>query len=357
MKKQKMPAIMASIGMLILILDTKTAVYAVGRGIDLCLTVLVPSLFPFLFLSAIITATMLDSQSKIFRPLASALGIPEGEETVFFIGLLGGYPVGAQCIATSVRNGSISRENGRRMLSFCSNAGPSFLFGIAGSIFSKKWMCWALWIIHILSAIMVSFCIPAANKSKANPVKHKEITLSEALRKAITTMATISGWVILFRVMLTFIECWILWRFPVWIQVIINGITELANGCHRLNNITDEKLRFILCSAMLGFGGLCVTMQTYSVCEGIDCSLYLPGKVLQTIFSTLLASGLISQEMRLPCILILVIIIGNMRFLQKKIAIHKNQEYNRSKRFRRIHQCFSAKKSNHNVPIVSIVQP
>ena len=50
-------------------------------------------------------------------------------------------------------------------------------------------------------------------------------------------------------------------------------------------------MRFLLASVFLGFGGVCVGMQTVSVTgqAGLDTGAYFPGKVLQAAISALLA--------------------------------------------------------------------
>ena len=309
MKKENMPAVLAGIGMLILILDTKTAILAVTSGIDLCLKVLIPSLFPFIFLSVIMTPTLANKEVRFLRPLGHLMKIPKGAETIFLIGLIGGYPVGAQCISEAIKNGSISRENGKRMLAFCSNAGPSFIFGMGSRLFPKIWMCWALWAIHIISAILVSMLFPQNTSETAHKASAKNVDVSASLQKTVHTMALICGWVILFRLLITFMEHWFLWLFPIWIQTIVVGVLELANGCSSLMNLSEIPLRFILSSAFFGFGGLCVAMQTYSVCDNQNHSYYLPGKILQGLISMLIASIIISREIALPCAIILTLLL------------------------------------------------
>ena len=51
-KKQLWTGIAASMGMLVLILDGKTALEGARQGIELCLRTVVPSLFPFFLLFA-----------------------------------------------------------------------------------------------------------------------------------------------------------------------------------------------------------------------------------------------------------------------------------------------------------------
>jgi len=87
---------------------------------------------------------------------------------------------------------------------------------------------------------------------------------------------------------LTFMERWFLWMFSPTLQVIVSGFLELSNGCIRLAEIESEGLRFLLAAAFLSFGGICVTLQTASVAEGLSMKLYFPGKLLHCSISILL---------------------------------------------------------------------
>lgn len=335
MKRSHFTAICASVGMLILILDTKTALSGAAGGIDLCLKTVIPSLLPFFFLSILVTSSISASKIAFLAPVCKRLRLPENAAPILVVGFLGGYPVGAQCTAEAVRQGHISRENGRRMLAFCSNAGPAFLFGIGSQIFTDIRMCWALWIIHILSALLVGIMTPGEAEER-NHVKHTKSTdPANALTQSIKTMSMVCGWVILFRVILIFCQRWFLWLFPDWAQILFCGLLELANGCCSLLRIESEQLRFLLFATMLGFGGLCVTMQTLGVTQGMDASRYLPGKVTQSLISTLLAALFISREMAPLSLLLLAAICGGYSFLcrkgQKMLAFCKPALYNKEK--------------------------
>ncbi len=320
MRKEKWPAIFAGLGLLLLILDTKTALIGGAAGLEICLQTLVPSLFPFLFLSILLTVSLSGRELRLLAPLGRLLKIPMGAESILVIGLVGGYPVGAQCIAQAVQRGNISRENGKRMLAFCSNAGPAFLFGMGSRLFADAWMCWALWGIHILSALLVGSCMPGGRDERTKLTAAAPPTASAALRQSVQVMAMICGWVMLFRILLAFCERWFLWLLPVWAQVTLSGLLELANGCCGLVLVENVALRFVLCAGLLSFGGLCVTMQTYSVCAKVDVSRYLPGKLLQTVFSILLAAMAISREMLLPAGLLLAGAIGLLMIFHRKTA-------------------------------------
>ena len=112
------------------------------------------------------------------------------------------------------------------------------------------------------------------------------------------TMANICCWVILFRVLISFLDRWFLWLLPNEIGVLISGLLELTNGCCQLMLIESEGLRFVIASVFLAFGGFCITLQTISVTKGLGLGLYLPGKGIQTAISTVLAC--IAQHFLFP---------------------------------------------------------
>lgn len=278
------------IGMLILILDSKTALQGASDGLMLCIRTVIPSLFPFFVLSGILTSTLTGKRFPFLRPLCRLTGIPEGTESILLTGLLGGYPVGAGCIGAAVKKGQLSQAEGQRMLAFCNNAGPSFLFGIAASLFPGRWMGWALWGIHILSALLVGALIPRTPDTGSGILSSSPTSLPSALHSALGAIASVCGWVILFRVLLAFLDRWIFWALPDSLVVVITGVLELTNGCCSLASVDNVGLRFILCSGMLAFGGLCVGMQTVSAADGVSMKYYFPGKLLQTVFSCVLST-------------------------------------------------------------------
>jgi len=308
--------------MLILILDGKTALEGARTGIELCLKTVVPSLFPFFVLSILLTSSLSGASLAVFRPLGKLCGIPAGAESVALCGFLGGYPVGAQNIAAAYRAGGLSKADAERMLAFCNNAGPAFLFGMAGALFERRSMAWALWGIHIAGAIMAAQMIPPTPSQQHARINAQVVSLPSALSMAVRVMAVVCGWVVLFRVLIAFLNRWVLWAFPKAMRIAAIGLLELSNGCCALVSLPDGNLRFLLCSVMLAFGGLCVTMQTVSVTEGLSLRHYVTGKLLQTLFSLLLAVAAI-QGVGLPCCAALLLLALILRKTQKRSSIQR----------------------------------
>jgi hypothetical protein len=279
----------AAIGLTVLILDAKTALYGAGEGIRLCIQSVIPSLFPFFVLSILLTGALTGVSIPILRPLGMLCGIPSGCESLLIIGFLGGYPAGAQCIAQAYRAGQLERNDANRLLGFCNNAGPAYLFGIVASRFPNARCAWLLWGIHILSALAVGILLPGRPVNHAKIPTGKPISLQNAIQSSIRIMAGVCAWVIVFRTVIAFLERWFLWLIPEPAQVLITGLLELSNGCCDLGRVAHPGLRFIIASGSLAFGGLCVLMQTVSATKGLGLGHYLPGKVLQAAISILLS--------------------------------------------------------------------
>lgn len=329
MKHRNYTIIAAAIGMMALILDARTALEAANAGMQLCIQTLIPSLLPFFIFSILLTGALSGQDVKIFRPLEKLCRIPRGSGSLLVIGLLGGYPVGAQNISLAHQRGELSRTDARRMIGFCSNAGPAFLFGMIGQFFEEPLYTWLLWIVHILSALAVSLLIPGIAGRYRSGGTSRTMTLSQALEKSVRVMVTVCGWVVFFRLIIGFADRWILWILPASLQVFLKGILELSNGCVLLAQIPCIGERFLLASVMLAFGGFCVTMQTRSVCGELSAGTYLPGKLLQSCISLYLAAVLqitfpLEQRYFVPTPLMIVSLIL-LIFLTIRVRFDKNR--------------------------------
>lgn len=287
--KRRLWGLSSAVGLLLLILDSKTAITGGQEGIKLCFQTVIPALFPFFVFSGLACQSFLGENISILRPIGKLCRIPKGAESLLLLGFLGGYPVGAKNIVTAEENGALTRIDAQRMMGFCNNAGPAFLFGMAGGLFESKVAPWILWFIHIISAILVGCILPNKAVNHCKLPKNRTINFTEQMKNSIKTMGNICAWVMLFRVILTFLKKWFFFLIPTEIGVWVTGLTELSNGIIDLYSISNDGLRFILCAGFLGFGGVCVGMQTISITSKLGTGLYFPGKIIQGCISILIA--------------------------------------------------------------------
>ena len=311
--KRGMSFIPGAVGMLVLILDSKTSLQGAAEGLDLCIRTVIPSLFPFLFLSNLLIGGYTGNGTSRFSFLGRLFSLPNGMEGMLIPAFFGGYPVGAQCIGNAYANRLISKENAQHMLTFCSNAGPSFLFGMLSGSFYQKWMVWALWGIQIVSALLVASLFSTGIRENSPGITQKND--KPVMVRAVSVMGQICGWVILFRVLISFGNRWFFRFLPKAVSVAVMGMLELTNGCCALGVIGEIPLRFILCAGMLSFGGICVGMQTASVIGELSMGSYWTGKGLQTLFSILLAATVMGKFWAIG---ILMLIYGPLLSLKSR---------------------------------------
>lgn len=288
-RKSIWTGIFSAFGMLVIILDTKTAIAGARDGIDLCISSVIPALFPLFILSALANTSLIGTKIPLLRHISTLCGVPRGCESLLLLGLIGGYPVGAQTVTEAYCSKNLNRKDAQRLLGFCNNAGPSFIFGILSGLFSSRATVWILWAVHILSALLTAMILPDKSTSSSSISQLNVISFPKALERSIKVLSIICGWVVIFRVLITFAQRWFLWLLSIESQCIFIGLLELTNGCCNLVFVTSEGLRFVLCCVFLAIGGVCVLAQTISVTKPLGLGMYIPGKLLQTIISLLLA--------------------------------------------------------------------
>ena len=289
--KQKKNAVYATASactMLLLIFNSRLAFQGITQGIDLCLRTIIPALFPLAVVSNLLTGQLRSSYGVIIRIMGKLFKIPPGAEGILIPGILGGYPLGAAAISHAYSSKQINKAQAHRMLKFCCNAGPSFIFGLAASLFSNPLCGWALWGLQILTALLICRLFPQEHSSARALADHNSSGgITDAVARATRSMTAICAWIILFRMVIVLLEEWVLYLLPATFRIMIYGILEVSNGCISLNSIPSEPIRFVICAGFLGFGGLCVAMQTASVAAGLKMKHYLLGKLLQGILCIL----------------------------------------------------------------------
>lgn len=280
--QRKLTALGAALGLAVLILDGQTALAGAQEGLELCIRTVIPSLFPFFLLSTVLNGSF----SGTGLP-GWLFGLPRGCSGLLVPMLLGGYPVGAQSALYYYNKGILRKDQSEALLAFCNQAGPSFLFGILG----RKLPVWPLWAILILGAFTAARFLPVPGEANGNAEQPTPPTPTQAMGTAIGVMASVCGWIVIFRVLIAFLNRWFLWALPLWCRVLIIGLLELSNGCTMLDMVPSEALRFVLAVVLLSLGGLCVTMQTASVVGPLSLKRYFLGKAIQTITVLLLCLG------------------------------------------------------------------
>lgn len=279
----------AMVGLLAL---SAQAAEAVREGLRLCTASVLPSLFPFMVLSTFFAEIVNFSAfgSKLQQIAGRVLGCSTGGIGVFFLSLLGGYPVGPRLIAQLVRAGRLSREEAEHLLLFCNNAGPAFVLGLVGlGRFGALSYGIYLYLIHAAAAALtallfrpkVPFPVVGNRPTASKPYAE---ALVDAIGGAGGTMVQLCSFITFFYTVLRLFSEKTGISHP-----LVLGFVELTQGILQL---PDTRAGFVLAAALLSWGGLSVHCQTAAVLSGTGLPLknHLQGKICQTILATLLAS-------------------------------------------------------------------
>lgn len=315
-----------------LVIFSKSNLIATKNGLLLWANNVVPSLFPFFVITELLSHTSIIHHigkwcDKLMRPI---FNVPGEAAFPFIMGFISGYPTGGKIVADLRSQGLCSKDEGNRMLAFMNNSGPLFIISFVGvSLFGDTKTGILLLCTHILASITVGIILgkfstkvstnksnlPISSVSKKSEVSisKESMTLSnfgrllgDSIQKATSTILLIGGFVVIFSVVISILtQTHLLDYFrqllkPIlailgfdldFAKPILAGIVELTNGVHMVASISIKAVsqNVILCAFLLGFGGISVLFQVFSMISQTDLSMkkYVIGKFLQGIFAAI----------------------------------------------------------------------
>ena len=271
---------------------------AVTEGLRLSVSVLIPSLFPFFICVNLTSALGLTGVlARVFAPVMRRMFHVSGAGcTAVLCGAAGGYPTGAQCVAALYREGQLSRAEAEYLLLFCNNAGPAFLFGAVGTVLGIGMTgCLLLWGIHLLSALVIGLVSrpKEAPNAALPPVQRANASgaVVEAVRSAGQSVLQITMFVAAFSVLARLLTMAAAHILPDGVCTVLTGMLELSGGIAALAAMPIAlRWKLALASFFLGFGGLCVWMQTQAVLApaGLSGCGMLLAKLAQGLLAALI---------------------------------------------------------------------
>lgn len=278
------------------------------EGISLCTNVIIPSLFPFLVISTLVLDFGLAQQlgrllSPIMRPLFRLNGTCA---SALVLGFVGGYPVGARTAIELYQTEQCSKTEAERMLAFCNNSGPAFIFGVVGAgLFGGSPYTLLLYFVHIAASLLVGILFRFYGKNGKEKgftaptiqVKRLSVAFTDAVKNGFQATLNISAFVLLFAIIvrlltesgvLPLLTSWLASTLSPfqsgegWIRAFLIGILELSSGIWALSGLESLPRSLAMAAFMLGWAGLSVHCQTLSFLgdSGLSCRTYLIGKLL-----------------------------------------------------------------------------
>lgn len=286
-----------------LIMFSKTNILAVQNAISLFFEKVFPSLFPFFIAADLLSHTnIINILNTILSPIMKPLFNVSGKGAFpFIMGIISGYPTGAKIVSDFRKNNICTKVECERLLAYTNNSGPLFIIGTVGSsLFLSTEIGILLLITHIFGTLTVGIIFRFYKNNyyrNENIVDELDIDnfssiLTESIFNSFKTTGMIFGFIIMFSIINNILlTSGILKLFPSAIIGSILSTCEITNGINYISMIKSSNLtiQLILTSFFLGFGGISVLMQVYSIISKTDLSInpYILGKLLHGLTSAI----------------------------------------------------------------------
>lgn len=285
-------------------LFSPTAVFnGASDGLLLWFQTIVPTLFPFIFITDIMIYTnTIQAISKFFLPFVQRVfKTSENGSFAVVVGFLCGYPLGAKVTANLLKENKISILEAKYLLSFCNNASPIFILNfIIWKTLNRQSLaiptlllvlgvpaCFSLIFRHFYWGDSRSFVHLA--QSSCVRCKHEKSIVDSCIMDAIESITMVGGYIIIFSVFISVLKQYLpthsllQYCLPFW---------ELSNGITMLKNFSfPPAIEYASIIALTVFGGFCALGQTKSVLKNTPISIapYIMQKLVTAIVTSFIA--------------------------------------------------------------------
>lgn len=282
----------------------------ISRGLSVSGGVLIPGLFPFLVLSGfLVRSGLCDSIGRRLQKAVRFLFyLPGCCAPAILIGLCGGYPAGGAAIAELYKNGSITAQQGKRLLRFCVNAGPAFVVSTVGAgLLGDVRVGWLLYAAHAAAALLIGIgdgVLERLSRTHTTPngtptVKTPQPPLTAlvgSVNAACGSLVSMGGFVMLFSALLSVLDgvgvmAWL--GQDSLLGALLPGFFEVSCGCIEA---ADHRAAVLLLGTMMGWGGLSVHGQLAATLSGTGMMDrgFFAARLLQALLGGVLSVGLFS---------------------------------------------------------------
>ncbi len=284
----------------------------VKDGLTLWLTCVLPSLFPYFFITALLSTLKTTTKiSKFVSPLTKKLFNVNGYVGyAFFLSLISGYPLGAKTISELKESNLISSTESERGSALCSTSSPMFLIGSVGNLmFKSAKFGLLLFTAHVLSAIIIGLIFsfykksqPCATAQKSIPLKSADNVLYESAYSSVISVLIVGALITIFyllteilinlKILSPLINLLsLITKNPALSKSVVLGGFECTRGLKLLSEQGFSSITLPIASAICSFGGLSVIAQstTYLKKAKIKTAPFLISKILSAVISFFIA--------------------------------------------------------------------
>lgn len=273
----------------------------VKKGIDICLTSLIPSLYPFMILTNYYALSEISQlRMKTADRLCNILfKLPGSCGAVILFSFVGGLPVGGKMASELYGRGLISKEHFARLLCFCVNPGPAFVISAVGAdMLGSKGTGVIIYVSLVLSSAILGVLsrffesadqtyISCALKDNSSE-KGKKAPIEMAVIKSSKALFSICAWVTAFSCLN---EITVNLDISDALSSFILCTSEMTNG----SMMAAESFSVPVVAAVIGFSGFCGHLQMIGEIRNAELKYkyFLVSRIINSGVSAVICSFLL----------------------------------------------------------------
>lgn len=307
--------VMASLFFIALLLkNPDISIQYVTRGLRLCCTAVIPTLFPFMVLSELLVRTGGGELMgrALAAPMRALFGLSGAGSCAFLLGAVCGFPVGTRAAVMLYDRGLLERSEAERLISFCNYPSSAFMISATGAALWQNRQLGAAMYASVLAAGVIAGIIsgiPARRAAKKEGVvptdmphivrKPQPTALSDSVTAAATSTLNVCAYVAFFSCVVGCISHILARISPSrTVEAAIYSFFELTSGAAASAAVIPSHTGILMCTAAAGWSGLSVALQVFSVCSSSErphprMTAYLVSKAVQAPLAAILMSILL----------------------------------------------------------------
>lgn len=297
--KSLMPVAACIVACLTIISSSSVISQGIIGGLETCLNVIIPTLFPFMIFSSFVVKSGIYLKiGRIFgKPIGWIFNLPPQTSGVIIMGFIGGYPIGLTMTAKLFEAGAIEEHHAKRMALFCVNAGPAFIISAVGGVmYQSKDVGLILFASVVLASLTVGVAVGIFSKIKGEKAKSKRLyrdgvgiasALVSATESSARAMLSICVWVVVFGAIISYVRSF---ELPNEISTILCGLLEVTSGC----SASVGSMPLSVVAAFISFSGLCIFFQLLPLIRqiGLRASSFLLSRIVCACLSFIYCQAL-----------------------------------------------------------------
>ena len=328
-----------------LIYFSSQCIYEIRNSLKICITILIPSLFPYLVCSKVcLKLGIANCIEKLFDPITRVLfNVPGCSITAFLFGSFGGYPIGAKIVSDLYSNNRCTKSEAERMITFCNNSGPVFIIVTIGIVMYNSFeLGFILFASHILGSLITGILFRNHTSKDGNSQKVLQTSrgilitkstteiITESISESVLAILNLCGCVIFFSAIINIVKS--LGIIDIIIKVlsyfkinsvltdgILTGFLEITQGIDMISHL-NSKIVPELCaiSFLLSWSGISIILQVISQTAKyrLSKSVLFTSKLMHSLISGSITFILCLLYLHLPHMNLTILTNSNFSFIR-----------------------------------------